>query len=167
MSDSQFVPKSIEKTKNTKFRYQEQFLKNIKIVLFEFSKLVLNNNFQRQKGLVSSNSLPRTQVHFLSTTKTYSQGLRGLPLIAHGWFGFKPSRLSEKRPVFILQWPSSCVVFLPIISIGFPYVQIGCQNQDDESYTWGCLVILMIPVSQRCILGLSTAATSSRLKVEG
>lgn len=32
---------------------------------------------------------------------------------------------------------------------------------------WGCLVILMIPVSYMCIFGLSTAATSSKLNVEG
>jgi hypothetical protein len=33
--------------------------------------------------------------------------------------------------------------------------------------TIGCLDILRISVSQRCNLGLSTAATSKRFKVEG
>jgi hypothetical protein len=33
--------------------------------------------------------------------------------------------------------------------------------------TCGCLVIRIIPVSHMCNLGLSTAATSKRLKVDG
>lgn len=34
-------------------------------------------------------------------------------------------------------------------------------------YTWGCRVIRIIPVSHMWSLGLSTAATSSKLKVDG
>jgi hypothetical protein len=45
--------------------------------------------------------------------------------------------------------------------------QFTRKNIRQEKSTCGCLVIRMMPVSHICILGLSTAATSRRLKVDG
>ena len=40
-----FVMKNTENTENTKFRKQEQFSKNIKMMFFMLSKIVFNNSF--------------------------------------------------------------------------------------------------------------------------
>ena len=44
-----FVLKNTENTRNKKFKKQEEFSKNTKIVFSVFSKTVLNNSFQKHE----------------------------------------------------------------------------------------------------------------------
>ena len=63
MSRSNFfiVPKN---TENTKFKEQEQFLENTKMMFSMFSKIVLKNSFQRQEPNTRQNSLVVLIRHF-------------------------------------------------------------------------------------------------------
>ena len=41
--------KNVENTKNTKFKEQDQFSENIKMVFFVLSKIILKNSFQKKQ----------------------------------------------------------------------------------------------------------------------